>query len=37
MIKFPDVKSICPTLISKEGSGKGSFIFLMQRMLGNDI
>lgn len=36
MIQFPDVKSICPTLISKEGSGKGSFIYLMQRMLGNN-
>ena len=34
MIQFPDIKSICPTLISKEGAGKGSFIYLMQRMLG---
>ena len=36
MIQFPEIKSICPTLISKEGAGKGSFIYLMQRMLGKN-
>ena len=36
MIQFPDVKSICPTLISKEGAGKGSLMFLLQQMLGKN-
>ncbi|MBC7408962.1 MAG: hypothetical protein H7339_11285 [Arcicella sp.] len=35
MIKFPEVKSICPVLISKEGAGKGTFIELMRKMLGS--
>jgi hypothetical protein len=34
MIQYPSVKSICPTLISKEGAGKGSLIKLMVSMLG---
>jgi phage/plasmid-associated DNA primase len=36
MIKYPSVKTICPTLISKEGAGKGTFLLLMRKMLGND-
>ena len=34
MIQYPSVKTICPTLISKEGAGKGSLIKLMIAMLG---
>ena len=34
MIQYPEVKSICPTLISKEGSGKGTLIQLLTKMLG---
>jgi hypothetical protein len=36
MIQFPSVKSICPTLISKEGAGKGTLMRLFERMLGNE-
>jgi hypothetical protein len=35
MIQFPEVKSICPTLISKEGAGKGTLITLFRKMLGS--
>jgi len=35
MIQYPEVKSICPTLISKEGAGKGTLMRLFERMLGN--
>jgi hypothetical protein len=35
MIQFPKVKSICPTLISKEGAGKGTLLLLIRRMLGD--
>jgi len=35
MIQYPEVKSICPTLISKEGAGKGTLIRLFEKMLGN--
>lgn len=34
MIQYPAVKSTCPTFISKEGGGKGTFIRLMTKMLG---
>ena len=34
MIQYPDVKTIMPCFISKEGSGKGSFITLLSKMLG---
>jgi len=36
MIQFPSVKSICPTLISKEGAGKGTLMRLFERMLGTE-
>lgn len=36
MIQFPSVKSICPTLISKEGAGKGTLMRLIERMLGTE-
>jgi hypothetical protein len=36
MILFPSVKSICPTLISKEGAGKGTLMRLFERMLGGE-
>jgi len=35
MIQFPKVKSICPTLISKEGAGKGTLLLLIRKMLGD--
>jgi hypothetical protein len=34
MIQFPAIKTICPTLISKEGSGKGTLMILLQKMIG---
>jgi hypothetical protein len=34
MVQYPSVKTICPTLISKEGAGKGSLVILMKKMLG---
>jgi hypothetical protein len=34
MIQYPWIKSICPTLISKQGAGKGTLMFLLTRMLG---
>jgi hypothetical protein len=34
MIQYPEVKSIMPTLISKEGAGKGTLIELLRRMFG---
>ena len=36
MIQFPEVKSVCITLISDEGSGKGTLMKLIQKMLGDD-
>lgn len=34
MIQFPAIKSICPTLISEEGAGKGSLLKLLRKMMG---
>lgn len=34
MIQYPATKTICPTLISKEGAGKGTLIKLMIKLLG---
>lgn len=34
MVQYPEIKSICPVLISKQGAGKGTLIRLMERMLG---
>jgi len=34
MVQYPSTKSICPTLISKEGSGKGTLMMLLQKMIG---
>ena len=34
MIKYPETKSICPTLISSQGAGKGTLIQLFKKMLG---
>ncbi|CAN0389370.1 unnamed protein product, partial [Ectocarpus fasciculatus] len=34
MIQYPEVKTICPVLISKQGAGKGTLIRLMEQMLG---
>jgi len=36
MIQFPSVKSVCPTLISDEGAGKGTLMRLLERMLGTE-
>ena len=36
MIQFPDTKSFMPIFQSKEGSGKGSFVQLMTKILGGD-
>ena len=35
MIQFPAIKSICPTLISKEGAGKGTLMNLLSKMIGD--
>lgn len=34
MIQYPAVKSICPTLISLEGAGKGTLLTLLAKMIG---
>jgi hypothetical protein len=34
MIQFPSTKTICPTLISKQGAGKGTLMKLLIEMLG---
>jgi hypothetical protein len=34
MIQYPSVKTICPTLISGEGAGKGTLLKLFSKMLG---
>ena len=34
MIQYPAVKSVCPTLISKQGAGKGTLMLLLAKMLG---
>jgi hypothetical protein len=36
MIQYPDIKTICPTLISKMGAGKGTLIHLLKLMLGSN-
>jgi putative DNA primase/helicase len=35
MIQYPEVKTNCPTFISKEGAGKGSLMRLFEKMLGS--
>jgi ABC-type enterochelin transport system ATPase subunit len=37
MIQYPERKSIIPSLISKQGAGKGTFLSLMSKMLGQEI
>jgi hypothetical protein len=34
MIQFPQIKSVCPTLISKQGAGKGTLMNLLAAMVG---
>ncbi len=36
MIQYPHIKTIMPTFISGEGSGKGSLFKLFEKMLGNE-
>lgn len=35
MVQYPEVKTNCPTFISKEGAGKGSLMRLFEKMLGS--
>jgi len=35
MIQYPERKSICPVLISKEGAGKGTLMKILRMVLGN--
>lgn len=35
MIQFPSVKTICPTIISEQGAGKGSIMQLFIKMFGS--
>lgn len=34
MLQFPATKTICPTIISQQGGGKGTFLRLMRLMMG---
>jgi len=34
MIQYPEIKSICPTLISNQGAGKGTLMNMLAAMLG---
>jgi hypothetical protein len=36
MIQYPAIKTVCPTLISKEGAGKGTLLQLLTKMLGSN-
>tara|TARA_R110000868_G_scaffold219194_3_gene470029 strand:- start:81 stop:2276 length:2196 start_codon:yes stop_codon:yes gene_type:complete len=36
MIQFPSVKTICPTIISNQGAGKGTLLKLIAAMIGED-
>jgi len=36
MIQYPAIKSTCPTIISKEGAGKGTLMRLLEKMLGSN-
>jgi hypothetical protein len=35
MVQYPDVKTICPVLISKQGAGKGTLMKLLEKMMGS--
>lgn len=35
MIQYPEVKTNCPTFISKEGAGKGTMMKLFEKMFGS--
>jgi hypothetical protein len=34
MFQFPEVKTVCPTFISKEGAGKGTLLKLLKGLMG---
>lgn len=34
MFQYPEVKTVCPTFISKEGAGKGTLLRLLKRLMG---
>jgi hypothetical protein len=36
MIQYPAIKTVCPTLISREGAGKGTLMQLLTKMLGSN-
>ena len=36
MIQFPEIKTVCPTLISKQGAGKNTIINGLRKVMGTD-
>lgn len=34
MLKYPAIKTVAPTLISEQGAGKGTLMYLLERMIG---
>jgi hypothetical protein len=36
MVQYPAIKSNCPTIISKQGAGKGTLLKLISAMIGDD-
>ena len=34
MIQYPEIKSVCPVLISEDGAGKNTILEFLKRMLG---
>jgi hypothetical protein len=34
MLKYPAIKTVAPTLISEQGAGKGTLLYLLERMIG---
>lgn len=35
MLKYPAIKTFCPSLVSKEGAGKGTLLKLLKKIMGN--
>jgi hypothetical protein len=35
MLKYPAIKTFCPSLVSKEGAGKGTLLKLLKKLMGN--
>lgn len=36
MLKYPAIKTVAPTLISKQGAGKGTLMYLIERIIGSN-